>query len=267
MSRLLCQFSCGAASAVATKLVIAEASAPVLVVNAYLAAEPEDNRRFLADCERWFGHPVTVLRDEKYGAEPLEVFRRRGFMKGPHGASCSGPLKRDLLRTLEQPGDVLVLGFTEEERGRFDDFQQQWPDRPARAPLIERGLTKDDCKAMIERAGIELPLMYRLGYDNANCIGCVKGGAGYFRAIREDFPERFKALADVEQSIGPGAYILYHRSGPLEGQRFPLHELPAGEPRRNEAVPACSFYCLTAEQDYKPDDARIDALTQGAAHG
>jgi hypothetical protein len=25
-------------------------------------------------------------------------------------------------------------------------------------------------KAMVERAGIELPYMYRLGYDNANCI-------------------------------------------------------------------------------------------------
>ncbi|RML73278.1 hypothetical protein APX70_04692, partial [Pseudomonas syringae pv. maculicola] len=63
---------------------------------------------------------------------------------------------------------------------------------PVIAPLIDRGLGKEDCKAMIQRAGIELPVMYRMGYDNANCIGCVKSGEGYFRAIREDFPEQFE---------------------------------------------------------------------------
>lgn len=37
---------------------------------------------------------------------------------------------------------------------------------------------------MVLRAGIELPLMYRMGYDNANCIGCVKGGEGsYLSAV------------------------------------------------------------------------------------
>ena len=24
--------------------------------------------------------------------------------------------------------------------------------------------------------GIEIPVMYRLGYNNNNCVGCVKGG-------------------------------------------------------------------------------------------
>jgi len=45
-------------------------------------------------------------------------------------------------------------------------------------------------------------MMYRLGYDNANCPACVKGGEGYFRAIREDFPEWFEELAAVQESIG-----------------------------------------------------------------
>jgi len=252
VSRYLCQFSCGAASAVAVKLTLARVGQDdsALIVNAFLKREQEDNRRFLTDCEKWFGQPVTVLRDEKYNSDPIEVFRRRGYIKGPHGAPCTSILKRDLLRTLEQPGDILVLGFTAEEEDRFDDFKQRWPDRPAVAPLIEAGLGKEDCKAMVQRAGIELPLMYRLGYDNANCKACVKGGAGYFRAIREDFPEDFQELADVEMAIGPSAYILYHRSGPLKGQRFPLHELPAGEARRNEKLPSCSFFCEMAESEY-----------------
>lgn len=249
MSRIVCQFSCGAASAVATKLTLAQ-HPDALVLNAAIKNEHPDNRRFLVDCERWFGKPITVLRDKKYGADVIEVFRRTRWIKGQRGASCTLRIKRGLLKTFEQPGDVLVLGYTAEEQDRYDDWLEAWPGRPVMVPLIERGLTKDDCKAMVERAGIELPAMYRMGYDNANCIGCVKGGLGYFRAIREDFPEQFAELAQVEADIGPGAWILRHRSGPLDGQRFPLTDLPPGPAVRNENVPACGLFCESAEQEY-----------------
>jgi hypothetical protein len=173
------------------------------------------------------------------------------YIKGRSGAACTLRLKRGLLRTFEQPGDVLVLGFTADEQDRYDDWLENWPDRPVMVPLIERGLTKEDCKAMVQRAGIEIPTMYRLGYDNANCIGCVKGGAGYFRAIRQDFPQEFERLAQVEEEIGEGAYILLHRSGPLKGQRFPLRQLSLDGPvRRDEHVPSCGLFCESAEQEY-----------------
>jgi len=254
MSRIVCQFSCGAASAVATKLALAQYGERVVIINAYIAEEHEDNRRFAAECAQWFGRPVVDLRDTKYGASAINVFEAVGFIKSRQGASCSRRIKRGLLRTFEQPGDVIVLGFTSEEEDRRDDFIEHFPDRPALFPLIDARLSKADCKAMVERAGIELPMMYRLGYDNANCIACVKGGAGYFRAIREDFPEQFERLAQAEDKVaalhGDNARILRHRSGPLKDQRFPLRELGTGPIRRNEALPSCSFFCETAEQEY-----------------
>ncbi len=249
MNRILCQFSCGAASAVATKLALAQygTTHEVLILNAYVKNEHPDNRRFAADCEKWFGHPITVLRDERHDADIIKVFRRRGYMKGPNGAPCTTVLKRELLRTVEHPGDVLVLGFDASEEDRFEDFKDRWPSRPAVAPLIERGLGKEDCKAMVERAGIELPFMYRMGYDNANCIGCVKGGEGYFRAIREDFPDQFEELAKVQDEIGEGSYLHRDRKTNV---RFSLRELGEGPVRRNEKLPACSFFCELAEQEY-----------------
>lgn len=247
--RIVCQFSCGAASAVATKLTLAQ-HPDAVVLNAFLKNEHSDNRRFAADCEVWFGKPMTVLRDQKYGADVITVFRTRGFIKGPNGASCTSALKRGLLRTFEQPGDVLVLGYTAEEKWRLDDWRDNWPDRAILAPLIDRGLTKEDCKAMVERAGITLPFMYLQGYENANCIACVKGGEGYFRAIREDYPAEFEALAQVEEEIGPSAFILRYRSGPLKDQRFPLRDLPDGPVVRNEKLPSCSFFCELAEAEY-----------------
>jgi hypothetical protein len=249
MSRLLCQFSCGAASAVATKLTIAQnaGAVPLVVLNAYLKNEHPDNRRFADDCAQWFGVPLTVLRDEKYGADIITVFRTRGYMKGPHGAPCTTNLKRNLLRTVELPGDVLVLGFDASEVDRFEDFQERYPDRPARAPLIEAGLDKEDCKAMVQRAGIALPAMYLQGYDNANCIGCVKGGEGYFRAIREDYPEQFEELCKVQDELGEGSFLHRDRKTNV---RFGLRDLGDGPVRRNEKLPACSFFCELAESEY-----------------
>jgi hypothetical protein len=252
-ARIVCQFSCGAASAVAAKLTLAQHPDAILV-NAYIENECEDNRRFLIDCERWLDRTITVLRDVKYGANIITVFRTVGYIKGPHGAACTSRIKRGLLREFELPGDVLVLGFTAEEQDRYDDWLERWPDRPISVPLIERGLTKDDCKAMVLRAGIELPKQYRRGYANANCKTCVKGGLAYFRAVREDFPDEFEELCSAEDYVaslhGDNARILRHRSGPLDGQRFALRDLPDGPIDRNDAPPECGLFCASAEQEY-----------------
>lgn len=244
--KTICQFSCGAASAVATKLILSEGLADVWILNAFLKEEHEDNRRFLSDCERWFGQPITVLRDEKYGASAREVFRRRRYLKGARGAPCSAVLKRELLASVVTLDDTIVLGFTAEEQDRMDLFIDA-NNVKVRAPLIERGLTKDDCLAMIERAGIELPLMYLLGFNNANCIGCVKGGEGYWNRIRTHFPRDFEEMAAIQEAIGPGANLFRNR---VTGERFSLRELDPKAGRHNEPMPSCSFFCEQAEGEF-----------------
>lgn len=245
--RIVCQFSCGAASAVATKLTLGKyPAAQVLIVNAFIQEEHEDNRRFLADCERWFGHPVTVLRDEVYGASTHEVWRRKRFMKSKFGAPCAKELKRTVLAAAMLPDDVVVLGFTVEESDRVNDYIDANNGRRVICPLIEANLSKADCLAMVERAGIELPLMYRLGYNNANCIGCIKGGEGYWNRIRKDFPEQFYQIADIQDAIGPGAYLFRDRKTNV---RFSLRDLPPDKGRHDEPEISCSVHCLMAEED------------------
>lgn len=254
MSRIVCQFSCGAASAVATKLTLAQ-HPEALVLNAFIENECADNRRFLADCERWMDRSFTILRDEKYGANINNVFRTVGFLKGPGGAACTTRIKRGLLKKAERPGDILVLGYTAEEQDRLDDWRETWPDRPIVAPLIERGLTKSDCKAMVLRAGIVLPLQYRKGYKNANCKVCIKGGEKYMRAARIDHPEEFEEVCTSEDVVaalhGENARLLRYRSGPLKGQRFALRDLSRDGPMdRADAPPECGLLCEMAEQEY-----------------
>lgn len=263
--RIVCQVSCGAASAVATKLVLGEygLSHDVHTINAYLKEEHPDNRRFLADCEKWFGQSVTVLRDEKYGASTREVFRRRRYMKGLKGAPCSQELKRKILDSYRRPGDIVVLGYTADspDVDRYNNWIDSHPNEILLAPLVDRGLKKADVLAMVERAGLVLPKMYLMGYQNANCIGCVKGGAGYWNKIRRDFPDDFEEMAQIEESIGPSARLLRHRSGPLKGQRFYLRELdPKSGRYEDEPNIECSTACEFAENDQAWAELREDAL-------
>lgn len=246
--RIVCNFSCGAASAVATKLALADAPGRnVEIVNVFVQEEHPDNRRFLSDCEVWFGRPITVLRDERFGASTLEVFRRGRYMKGLAGAPCSRALKREVMERFQRPGDVVVLGFTAEEEGRFDRYLDANNGAKAVAPLIERGLMKADCLAIIERAGIVLPAMYRMGYQNANCIGCVKGGEGYWNKIRKDFPAEFEAIASIQEAIGPGAYLFRDRS---TGRRYSLRELPPDKGRyQDEPDISCGLFCEAASEE------------------
>ncbi len=243
---MVCQFSCGAASAVATKWVLSHYPPDdVLIVNAFIKEEHEDNRRFLSDCEKWFGREVMVLRDEKYGASTDECWKRHNYIKGPNGwAWCSHDLKRALLASIAEPGDVDVIGYTRGEEDRLTDLQESAPERTIIAPCIEQGLSHEDCLAIVDRAGIVLPMMYRMGYHNANCIGCPKGGQNYWQAIRADFPQRFVQIQTIQEGIGPGASFLQFRSGPRKGERMSLAELPPGRgDMAQEPSFHCSFFC------------------------
>jgi hypothetical protein len=161
------------------------------------------------------------LQDQKYGASAHEVWRRKRFMNSAFGAPCSMLLKRELLDAACLPEDTHVFGFTAD----FEEIRRARPflENGALCPLIDRGLSKADCLAIVERAGLELPVMYRLGYQNANCIGCCKGGMGYWNKIRRDFPDTFVAVADIQEAIGPGAFMFRDRS---TGVRFSLRDLP-----------------------------------------
>jgi hypothetical protein len=250
--RVVSQFSCGAASACATKIAIERYGDAVHVLNAFLASEDADNRRFLADCERWFGRSSVVVRDQKYGASAINVLRKRRFIVNRNGAPCSKALKRDVLAAYNLPTDLLVIGFTSDPRdedrlGRYIDAN---PGVHVWAPLIEAGLSKRDCYAHLTAAGIELPRMYRLGYRNANCPGCPKGGMGYWNRIRIDFPGVFEDMASLQDELGPGSYFFRDRA---TGERISLRMLPSDAGRFDEEKPfECGAVCEWPEGEVSP---------------
>lgn len=245
MSRVISWFSCGAASAVATKIAISESKTPVEVVYCHVKEEHPDNMRFLKDCEAYFGQPITILEDEKYHGSIFEVFLKRKYIVGVQGAPCTMFLKKEVRKKYEKPGDVQVFGYTAEEEDRVERFMDANNDVKLWSVLVEKGLTKQDCLAIIDRAGIEIPVMYKLGYTNNNCVGCVKGGLGYWNKIRVDFPDAFTKMAQTERLLG--VKILKSK-----GERIYLDELPVGAgDYPSEVSIECGIFCHMAEQDLK----------------
>lgn len=210
-------FSCGAASAVAARMTLKEQPGALLVY-CDTGSEHPDNKRFLVDCEEWLGVKVWRLRSKKY-RDTWQVFKERRYLAGPSGALCTVELKKVPRFGFQHPDDIQVFGYTVGEEGRAARFREQNFDVDMRTPLIDAGITKADCLATIREAGITLPAMYRLGYRNNNCIGCVKGGAGYWNKIRRDFPEVFARMAAQERELG--ASVLRR-----DGARLFLDELP-----------------------------------------
>ncbi len=245
MNRVISWFSCGAASAVATKLAIVESKTPVEVVYCHVKEEHLDNLRFMRDCEKWFGQSIKVIKNNKYNGSIYEVFLKRKYIVGIAGAPCTVHLKKDMRKAFELPNDRQIFGYTAEEQDRVDRFIDANNDVNLWSILIDKGLNKSDCLAIIDRAGIELPIMYKLGYQNNNCIGCVKGGLGYWNKIRHDFPEQFNKMAEIEKTIG--AKILKHK-----GERIWLTELPlnVGDYPTEQNI-ECGIFCHMAEEDIK----------------
>jgi 3'-phosphoadenosine 5'-phosphosulfate sulfotransferase (PAPS reductase)/FAD synthetase len=244
MSRYLVWFSAGAASAVAAKLTLTDHSNEEIVI-AYTdpGSEHPDNKRFLDECEEWFKHPIVRLKSERY-EDTWDVWESTKFLVSPVGARCTVELKKKVRYGFELPTDIQVFGYTSEEGHRAERFREQNPGVNLVTPLIERGLTKDDCLGLISRTGIELPVMYKLGYRNNNCIGCVKGGMGYWNKIRVDFPETFERMAQLERTLDRSVI----RSG---GEPVFLDKLdPKRGNHQTELSIECSLLCQLAEEEF-----------------
>ena len=265
--RVLCRFSCGAASAVATKLAIAKYGDRVAIYYSDTGSEHPDNQRFLADCERWFGRQVNVLKNPAF-QDIWDLFEKTGFIVNQYGARCTGELKRKVGEAIWMPGDIEVFGYTAEETKRLAIWRENNPERIIECPLIDSNLSKEDCFAMIERAGIDLPVMYKLGFRNNNCIGCVKarGAITYWKRVRQHFPEVFARMAGVERKLGQ--YVNTRR---INGKRVPIYldEIGPGDPQGKDPKISCGLFCMAAEdvieeaEDSPCDDDTSRAVDAG----
>jgi 3'-phosphoadenosine 5'-phosphosulfate sulfotransferase (PAPS reductase)/FAD synthetase len=195
-------FSAGVSSAVATKLVIDGVDQ---VIYTHIDDQHEDTLRFVKDCEQWFGKEIEIIQSiYKNVEEACLASGGRGYINGPSGAACTKFLKKRVRKEWEATQTEplrYVWGMDYGEKDRCDRLFKTMPKQDHVFPLVERKMTKEDAHKVLTASGIKRPEMYELGYHNNNCVGCVKGGMGYWNRIRQDFPEVFEQRAKMERVI------------------------------------------------------------------
>jgi hypothetical protein len=247
--RVISRFSCGAASAVATKMAIEKYGDAVEIYYTNPGAEHPDNLRFISECEAWFGKPVTILKSEKYDTT-WDVFEARKFLVNHQGAPCTMEMKRIPGDKVWRVGDVEIYGYTANERGRVAKWQAHNSERILECPLVEKHLTKEDCFGILARQGIALPLMYLLGFRNNNCIGCVKArdNINYWKRTRKYFPEIYWRIAGYERQFGVAINRITRKKVRSE---IYLDEIEEGDPTGPDFAVSCGLFCM-AESDALP---------------
>jgi len=195
-------FSAGVSSAVATKLVIDQIDHIFYI---HIDDQHPDSLRFVADCEQWFGKKIVILQSELKTVANACKMGGKGFINSPYGANCTRQLKRNVRENWEMSQTQslqYIWGMDIAEKKRADRLIEILPDQKHIFPLIDRKISKEHAHEIMMASGIKRPAMYDLGYNNNNCIGCVKGGMAYWNKIRVDFPEVFSARAKLEREIG-----------------------------------------------------------------
>lgn len=232
-------WSGGLTSAVACRLAM-EKYPNVRLVYIHIGSHHADTLRFKADCEKWYGREIETWQSKKYDTQ-FDVIRDTKYVNGAYGARCTKELKKEVRarieREIEWNNQVWGFEFEQTQINRAIRWQEQYEYTNSLFPLIENKLSKNECAGIVMGAGIRIPEMYKLGYNNNNCIGCVKGGAGYWNKIRIDFPETFKEMAEVEREVG--ATCLKNEDGKIY-----LDELDTKAGNPTEIVLSeCGIFC------------------------
>ncbi len=186
-------------------------------------AEDPDLYRFLDQATLNVGGDLVRIAD---GRTPWQVFWAHHIIGNSRMAPCSRELKQWVAnRWLSEhcePGDTTIytgVDWTEEHRHiRLRDRRagEGWR---YEAPMCEAPyLTKAMMFELLRDHGIELPYLYRLGFEHNNCSACcVRAGIGHWVRLLWSLPDRYAEQEarerEFREHFGREVAILRDRTG------------------------------------------------------
>lgn len=183
--------------------------------------EDPDLYRFLNDIEI-----ALRIRIERIveGRNPWQVFRDERFIGNSRADPCSKKLKREVLEKelssrFPNKNVVLYFGLDWTEVHRMEALAPKWEEKGYKVefPLNWKPLLlHDDFKSIVERLGIQIPRLYKIGFAHNNCGGaCVKAGIKQWSLLWHTFPSRYlwheRREQDLRKYLGKNISILRNR--------------------------------------------------------
>ena len=204
------QFSGGVCSFFAAKRVV-EKFGPenVVLLFADTMMEDEDLYRFLAEGAKFLKAQLIIIQE---GRNPWEVFKDERYIGNSRVDPCSKILKREFLDKWcianGSPTCVRYFGLDWTETERFERLQARFESMGVardriQAPMIWKPLVdKPDMLMDLVKLGIQIPRLYKIGYNHNNCGGfCIKSGQAQFRLLLATNPERYAFHEAREQDL------------------------------------------------------------------
>lgn len=235
---LVCWISAGVSSFIAGYLMRNEIDKFIYID---IDDQEPDTIRFINDCEKVLGKKIEILKSEYRCVENAILSAGVISLRGGF-APCTNYLKKRVRKQWEEEHKnekiTYVWGFDVDETSRAERLIESMPQFEHRFPLIENHISKASSHAILQELGIQRPKMYELGYPNNNCIGCIKGGMGYWNKIRKDFPDVFEKRSKMERKLG---YSIL--------KECYLDELDENRGNNKEIFPECDIFCMLQRSD------------------
>lgn len=171
--------------------------------------EDPDLYRFLKDLEKRWGKDIEFVSD---GRNPEQLFDSEGILGNDRMPVCSRKLKAGAMQSWLRSNLPAVVYFgidlSESHRAEKirDHYERVFGDSVrCDFPLMRAGLFLDKEKIKLEIRdvwGIEIPRLYKMGFDHNNCGGgCVRGKKGHWKRLLEMLPEVFAERERMEKQF------------------------------------------------------------------
>ena len=152
--------------------------------------------------ERW-GLNVMEASD---GRDLWDVWRQQHIIPARQLSQCSITMKikpsQKYLESITEPGRV-AYGYDLGEEDRAERTERNWKHKTLKPwfPLLEWGISKEQCFGYFQQHGIEVPRMYQQ-FQHANCLPCKNFRVNDWKALQYHYPEKFAEAAAFEAETG-----------------------------------------------------------------
>lgn len=145
-----------------------------------------------------------------HGRDVWDVFLAERFLGNSRVNPCSRILKREAaerrVKARYGPEEAVVyLGIDWTEARRHRAARARWLPYRVESPLCEEPGDPDPkgtAKGLLREAGIELPRLYRQGFNHNNCAGCcVKAGKGQWAHLLSTNPKLYRYQEEREREL------------------------------------------------------------------
>jgi 3'-phosphoadenosine 5'-phosphosulfate sulfotransferase (PAPS reductase)/FAD synthetase len=139
-------------------------------------------------------YPLTVIEPQNkrngivFNSLYDVCWHSKMFPSRPH-RWCTKEYKRNPLNSYQDTPSFVFIGFDFSERHRAKIFSDKG--REFRYPLIEAEITRADCKRLIKKAGLPIPM-------KSGCYICPFQRKGQLKELRRRHPELFCKLEKLE---------------------------------------------------------------------